>query len=288
MHRAIIVTFAAFWALAASGVAEAKRVAFVVGINIYDNLAPNQQLDKARNDARSVAATFKDVGFQVILAEDAGRTAFLRAWQTFLDTVEPGDVTALYFSGHGVEINGSHYLLVRDIPQAADGEEVLKNCGIRLQSLIDRLKEQRAQVSIYIIDACRDSPYAAPGRKARPRFTARAESRGAPQGNHDHDVGGRRSGVAGLAVADRSQSELDLHPHAVAIAQGAGTRDHGFGQAPAREPSRRSRRPSGMSSGRLFIMSCRATSYLVPKTDAAPVVSRECAAARAKPPSPGA
>ena len=165
MHRAIIVIFAALWALAAPGVAEAKRVALVVGINIYDNLAPNQQLQKARNDARSVAATFKDIGFQVIQAEDAGRTAFLRAWQKFLDTVVPGDVTALYFSGHGVEINGSNYLLVRDIPQAADGEEVLKNSGIRLQSLMDRLKEQRAQVSIFIIDACRDSPYAAQGGK---------------------------------------------------------------------------------------------------------------------------
>ena len=125
MHRAIIVSFAAFLALAAPGVAEAKRVALVVGINIYDNLAPNQQLQKARNDARSVAATFKDIGFQVIQAEDTGRTAFLRAWQKFLDTVVPGDVTALYFSGHGVEINGSNYLLVRDIPQAADGEEAV-------------------------------------------------------------------------------------------------------------------------------------------------------------------
>ena len=74
-------------------------------------------------------------------------------------------MTALYFSGHGVEINGSNYLLVRDIPQAADGEEVLKNSGIRLQSLMDRLKEQRAQVSIFIVDACRDSPYAAQGGK---------------------------------------------------------------------------------------------------------------------------
>jgi len=101
----------------------------------------------------------------VILAEDTGRTAFLRSWQRFIDTVAPGDVTALYFSGHGVEINGSNYLLVRDIPQAADGEEVLKNSGIRLQALMERLKEQRPQVSIFIIDACRDSPYAAQGGK---------------------------------------------------------------------------------------------------------------------------
>jgi formylglycine-generating enzyme required for sulfatase activity len=165
MRRAVFFVLTALWALAAPAAAEAKRVALVVGIDIYDNLTPNQQLAKAGNDARAVAATFKEIGFQVILAEDAGRTAFLRAWQRFIDTVAPGDVTALYFSGHGVEINGSNYLLVRDVPQAADGEEVLKNSGIRLQALMERLKEQRAQVSIFIIDACRDSPYASQGGK---------------------------------------------------------------------------------------------------------------------------
>jgi formylglycine-generating enzyme required for sulfatase activity/uncharacterized caspase-like protein len=160
MYRAALLFFSAVVVLAAATTAEAKRVALVVGINTYDNLTVNQQLKKARNDARSVAATFKDIGFQVILAEDTGRTAFLRAWQRFLDTVAPGDVTALFFSGHGVEINGSNYLLVRDIPEAADGEEVLKNSGVRLQALMERLKEQKPQVSIFVIDACRDSPYA--------------------------------------------------------------------------------------------------------------------------------
>ena len=82
MQRAVIFIFAAFWALAAPTAAEAKGVALVVGINIYDNLTPYQQLEKARGDARAVAATFKEIGFQVILAEDTGRTAFLRAWTT--------------------------------------------------------------------------------------------------------------------------------------------------------------------------------------------------------------
>jgi formylglycine-generating enzyme required for sulfatase activity/uncharacterized caspase-like protein len=165
MLRATVLVCAAFWALAAPTVAEAKRVAFVVGINVYDNLTPNQQLLKAVNDSKAIASVLKDIGFQVIAAENTTRPNFLRAWQRFLDTVAPGDVTALYFSGHGVEINGSNYLLVRDTPLAADGEEVLKNSALRLQALMDRLKEQRAQVSIFIIDACRDNPYADPRGK---------------------------------------------------------------------------------------------------------------------------
>jgi formylglycine-generating enzyme required for sulfatase activity len=165
MLRRAVLLVAAFWALAEPSVAEAKRVAFVVGIDVYDNLGPNQQLAKAVNDSRAVAGVFKEIGFQVIAAENTSRPNFLRAWQRFLDTVAPGDLTALYFSGHGVEINGSNYLIVRDAPQAADGEEVLKNSALRLQSLIDRLKEQRGQASIFVIDACRDNPYADQSKK---------------------------------------------------------------------------------------------------------------------------
>ncbi len=165
MCRAALLIFAVFVALAAPTVAEAKRVALVIGNNLYDNLKPYQQLVKAGNDARAVAASLKEDGFEVILAEDVRRLDFLRAWQRFLDTVKPGDVTALFYSGHGFEINGSNYLLVRDVPQAIDGEEVLKNSAFPLQALMERLKDQKPSVSIFIVDACRDSPYAGQGGK---------------------------------------------------------------------------------------------------------------------------
>ncbi|MEA2919916.1 MAG: hypothetical protein QOJ15_11997, partial [Bradyrhizobium sp.] len=145
--------------------AEAKRVALVVGINTYDNLKPDQQLRKAVNDARAIGATLKDVGFQVIVAEDTTRSAFLRTWQRFLDTVEPGDSTIVYFAGHGIELNGVNFVLTRDIPRPDDGEEVMRGSAIPVSSLMDRLRDQNPQVSVWIIDACRDSPYAGPGVK---------------------------------------------------------------------------------------------------------------------------
>jgi len=56
--------------------AHAKRVALVVGINKYDNLPRERQLAKAVNDARAMEAALKAVGFDVIKAEDVGRSAF--------------------------------------------------------------------------------------------------------------------------------------------------------------------------------------------------------------------
>ena len=164
MHRigrliAVVIGMAAL----SANPAEAKRVALVVGINAYDNLKSDQQLRKAVNDARAISAALKDVGFQVVQAEDATRNEFLRSWQRFLDSVEPGDVATIFYAGHGIELNGVNFLLPRDVPRPDDGEELMRGSAIRVGSLMERLREQNPQVAVWIIDACRDSPYAGPG-----------------------------------------------------------------------------------------------------------------------------
>ena len=102
--------------------AHAKRVALVVGINKYDNLPRERQLAKAVNDARAMEAALKAVGFDVIKAEDVGRSAFNQAWQQLLNKLAPGDEVAVFFSGHGVEIEGGNYLVPRDVPAVGSGE----------------------------------------------------------------------------------------------------------------------------------------------------------------------
>jgi formylglycine-generating enzyme required for sulfatase activity len=167
MRRALslLMAFSALFAFGGEAV-QAKRVALVVGINAYDNLKSDQQLRKAVNDSRAIATTLKEVGFQVIAAEDATRPAFLRAWQRFLDTVKPGDVTTVFYAGHGIELNGANFLLPRDVPRPDDGEEVMRGSAIRVASLMERLGEQNPQVAIWIIDACRDNPYAGRGTRS--------------------------------------------------------------------------------------------------------------------------
>ena len=88
--------------------AHAKRVALVVGINKYDNLARDRQLAKAVNDARAMELALKAVGFDVIKAEDVSRSALNLAWQQLLNKVNPGDEVAVFFSGHGVEMRSTN------------------------------------------------------------------------------------------------------------------------------------------------------------------------------------
>src|SRR5262245_23552 len=86
------------------------------GIDKHDKLGPQQQLQRAVNDARAVASTFVSLGFEVVRAENVERGTFNSEWQKFLDKLSPDDTAAIYFSGHGVEIEGLNFLLPRDIP----------------------------------------------------------------------------------------------------------------------------------------------------------------------------
>src|SRR5262245_30023468 len=152
--------------LYAAPVKAEKRLALTVGIDAYDNLPPHEQLRKAVSDARAVGATLHELGFETMVEENVARLAFARAWHRLLNRLEPGDTAALFFAGHGVVLSGVNYLLPRDVPTAAPGEEkVLAGALIRLTDLMDDLREKKVRVALFIVDACRENPF----RNARGR-----------------------------------------------------------------------------------------------------------------------
>ena len=173
------LVLAAAWTLPA--VAE-KRVALVIGINDYDNLRVDQQLKKAVNDGKAVGDALAAIGFEVLRAENVGRLEFNRIWQRFLNRLEPGDTAAFFFAGHGVEVAGSNFLLARDVPRVASGEDdLLKGETIALARLLDDLRARRPKMSLLILDACRDNPFPQAGGRSvgGSRGLARVE---APEG----------------------------------------------------------------------------------------------------------
>jgi uncharacterized caspase-like protein len=52
-------------------------VAVVIGNDRYANLLANEQLQKAVNDARSVAGALTSLGFEVMSGENVGRQALV-------------------------------------------------------------------------------------------------------------------------------------------------------------------------------------------------------------------
>jgi formylglycine-generating enzyme len=150
--------------------AEGKRVAFVVGIGTYDNLSADKQLKNAVNDAEGVSAKLTEIGFQVTKAPNLTRPAFNAKWQNVLNSLTKDDTFVLFFSGHGVQIDGQNYLLPRDIPFIEYGRQAqLTREAISLNEILIELTSgdrTHPKQSVVILDACRDNPLIPPGYKS--------------------------------------------------------------------------------------------------------------------------
>ena len=72
MHRLLAIA-ALVLSLGVSSAEAAKRVALVIGNDSYKSLP---DLNNARTDARGMAAKLKELGWSVILKQDASRWMF--------------------------------------------------------------------------------------------------------------------------------------------------------------------------------------------------------------------
>ncbi len=149
--------------LAAPAHAE-KRVALVIGNNDYRNVPP---LRKAVNDARTMSDALKQLGFNVLFAENQTRKAFSETMLAFDKVLEPGDTAFVFFAGHGFEVNGQNYLLPTDIAAVTEGqEELIRDGAFAAERLISRVQARGARTSIFVFDACRNNPFEATGTRA--------------------------------------------------------------------------------------------------------------------------
>jgi hypothetical protein len=154
MIRLCLVSLALFWAAPAFAQA---RVALVVGNDAYQNVDP---LRKAVNDARAIAASLRKLGFNVVLGENLPRRDFVQAVARLEAQVKPGDISFVFYAGHGVEIDGANYLLPIDIPKVAPGQQgILRDEAISTDGLIQRLKARGTRSQILVLDACRENPF---------------------------------------------------------------------------------------------------------------------------------
>jgi uncharacterized caspase-like protein len=141
-----------------------KRLALVIGNNDYENVP---KLQKAVNDAGAISQELAKLGFDVVSAENVGRRAMSRDLVELESKIEGGDTALIYFAGHGFAVDGTNYLLPVDVPAAGPGEEgLVRDASFAANGLSDRLQEKGAATVILILDACRDNPFALPGKRS--------------------------------------------------------------------------------------------------------------------------
>ena len=153
---------ALFMALATP--AQAKRVALVIGNNDYKNVP---KLQKAVNDARAMGDTLRQLGFDVMVAENQNRQQFSQSLLAFDNAVGPDDTAFFFYAGHGFEIAGQNYLLPTDVPAAGEGqEELVRDASVLADRIVERLQNRKVRTSILVFDACRNNPFERSGTRA--------------------------------------------------------------------------------------------------------------------------
>ena len=139
-----------------AGLASAeRRVALIIGNSTYKNVQP---LANPARDAAAVGAMFKKAGFEVVESKlDLGNTAMRRAIREFTGTAKNADIAVVYYAGHGIEFDGTNYLIPVDAELASDVDVEDETISLdRVMRMLDPVKRLR----LVILDACRDNPFA--------------------------------------------------------------------------------------------------------------------------------
>jgi len=182
--------------------ASVHRVALVIGNDSYKTIA---RLENARADATAMAESLRASGFEVTLQLDLDQRAFKAALRGFKARLTGGDDAVFFYAGHGVEFGGSNYLLPIDV-ESGDSEDMLKDDGIRLQRILNDLRDQKARFSLAIIDACRENPFKQSGREV-PRHGLAPTSPATGQ-MVIYSAGAGQSALDGLGNEDRNPHGL--------------------------------------------------------------------------------
>ena len=147
-----------------------KRVALVIGNSAYQNVPP---LANPVNDAALMAQTLKDAGFNVVdFRQNLSTLETRRALRDFGDKANDADIAVIYYAGHGLEVDGTNYLVPVDAKLERDTDVYDEAFSLdRMLVAVEPAKRLR----LVILDACRDNPF---GQTMKKSVATRSIGRG--------------------------------------------------------------------------------------------------------------
>lgn len=134
------------------------RLALLIGNADYKSVP----LKNPINDVRGMEIALKLAGFEVMRNENLNHQQMLASIRDFTSRLTKDHVSLVYYSGHGVQVNGVNYL----IPTSSNlqHEDEISSLAISADLLINKLRTANSPLNIVVLDACRDSPL---GRSVR-------------------------------------------------------------------------------------------------------------------------
>ncbi len=203
---------------------QGRRVALVIGNAAYKTVPA---LLNPQHDAEAIAASLRATGFaKVTVVSDASREQMVDALRTFATEAEQADWAVAYYSGHGLEVNGTNYLVPVDAKIASDRD--VQFAAVPLDQVMASVGGAR-KLKLVLLDACRNNPFVPQMRMTMPVDATVASTASSAAATPTRSIG---LGLAAIKVtgatlvvyaAKHGQTALDGEgndsPFAVAVVQ---------------------------------------------------------------------
>ncbi len=138
-----------------SAAAAEPRVALVIGNGAYRDTP----LANPTNDARLIAKTLSDLGFELIVRIDVEQKAMKLAILEFGDRLEAAGEDAVglfYYAGHGVQVRGRNFLVPLNSRIRREKDVAVE--AVNAAWVLEQMEFAGNRVNFVILDACRNNP----------------------------------------------------------------------------------------------------------------------------------
>jgi tetratricopeptide (TPR) repeat protein len=131
-----------------------RRIALVIGAGAYEKAA---RLANPVSDAEAMADALRGLGFaEVIEVRDPGRASLEQAVKAFGDKAEQADWAAVFYAGHGIQVDGRNYLIPTDA--SLDNERHIEFETVSLDRILGSVAGAK-KLALVILDSCRNNPF---------------------------------------------------------------------------------------------------------------------------------
>jgi hypothetical protein len=145
-------------------------IALVIGNSDY---SAQSELLTVNRDRETMVDALRSLGFVVSEARNLKTPAdFEAALQALIEREQaaPEDILLVYYSGHGLQIDGAPYLLGTGIRPSGDMSASLREYSKSVEGVIRQMEEAPPSARVLIVDACQNNPFARSARRAGVAF----------------------------------------------------------------------------------------------------------------------
>jgi hypothetical protein len=139
-----------------TGKQDGRRIALVLVVSDYARSGGAPSLPGAKLDAARIASTLQGAGFDTELALDLRLEQMQERLTALRARSIESDVAAVYTTGHGVEVDGTVFLLPGDYP-IAERNSALQQRALPLPQIARSLSAKQASMVFYA--GCRNNPF---------------------------------------------------------------------------------------------------------------------------------